>query len=79
MLDKWDLGKNIKNHEMKAIAKIQARRRPKDTEFIIREKVVPQAKIDRFLRRTMGTADPSPSAFSPMSRYLEKVIYSPSD
>jgi hypothetical protein len=72
MLDKWDLGKNIKNHEMKAIAKIQARRRPKDTEFIVREKRVPQAKIDRFLRRTMSTAAPSPSAFNPMSRCLRE-------
>ncbi|KAI0132158.1 hypothetical protein BJ170DRAFT_233310 [Xylariales sp. AK1849] len=29
MLDKWDLGNNIRAKEMRAIAKIQARRQPK--------------------------------------------------
>lgn len=76
MLDKWELGKNIKNHEMKGIAKIQAQRRPKNTEFIVRAKPVPQAKIDRFLKRTMGTVAPSPSAFSPMGRWYSKGLSS---
>ncbi|KAK7981811.1 hypothetical protein PG996_009495 [Apiospora saccharicola] len=75
MLKEWDLLKNVPTDEMKAIVKIQARRRPKDTEFTVRGRMVPQNKIDRFVKRTMGTTKPSPSALSPMSHTPFAVWY----
>ncbi|KAK8079809.1 Clr5 domain-containing protein [Apiospora hydei] len=75
MLKEWNLLKNVPTNEMKAIVKIQTRRRPKDTEFMVRGRVVPQNKIDRFVKRTMGTAKASPSALSPMSHTPFAVWY----
>ncbi|KAK8051258.1 Clr5 domain-containing protein [Apiospora rasikravindrae] len=69
MLKEWNLLKNVPTNEMKAIVKIQTRRRPKDTEFMVRGRVVPQNKIDRFVKRTMGTAKASPSALSPITEH----------
>jgi len=69
MLKEWDLLKYVPTNEMKAIVKIQTRRWPKETEFMVRERMVPQNKIDRFVKRTMGTTKPSPSALSPMCAY----------
>ncbi|KAK8042743.1 hypothetical protein PG994_013226 [Apiospora phragmitis] len=74
-LKEWNLLKNVPTNEMKAIVKIQTRRRPKDTEFLVRDRVIPQDKIDRFVKRTMGTAKPSPSALSPLSHTPFAVCY----
>ncbi|KAK7956924.1 Clr5 domain-containing protein [Apiospora aurea] len=78
-LEEWNLLKNVPTNEMKAIVKIQARRWPKGTEFMVRGRVVPQNKIDRFIKRTMGTAKASPSALSPMSpkRHTAHTVFAP--
>ncbi|KAK8010533.1 hypothetical protein PG990_009498 [Apiospora arundinis] len=75
VLKEWNLLKYVPTNEMKAIVKIQARRHPKETEFMVRDRVVPQSKIDRFAKRTMGITKPSPSALSPMSHTPCAVYY----
>jgi len=49
----WDLGKNIKKHEMIAMLRIEERRRKenKETGFLFRGKVVDRAKLRRFTTR----------------------------
>lgn len=49
----WDLGKNIKKHEMITMLRIEERRRKenKETRFLFRGKVVDRAKLRRFTTR----------------------------
>lgn len=55
ILKKWNVGKNIKRSEMKAIVRKQVQRKLKESEkhdlkFSVRNQLVPQEKIDRFMR-----------------------------
>ncbi|KAK6827860.1 hypothetical protein PG987_011201 [Apiospora arundinis] len=75
VLKEWNLLKYVPTNEMKAIVKIQARRHPKETEFMVRDRVVPQSKIDRFAKRTMGITKPSPSALSPIPYPVRGILY----
>jgi hypothetical protein len=51
---KWELNKNVGGEKMRAISEIQKRRRQnenKETEFSLRNKPVPQEKIQRWQKR----------------------------
>lgn len=51
---RWNFEKNVKADKMKAIIRIRKRRRDdedKDTQFRLRQRPVPQEKINRFVKR----------------------------
>ncbi|KAK4186698.1 ankyrin repeat-containing domain protein [Podospora australis] len=68
----WGLGKNVRTHEMKAMIRIEERRRKegKATHFFLRRKPVNPSKIRRFANRykladSEGTADLEPQVATP--------------
>jgi Clr5 domain len=72
---RWNFEKNIKTDEMKAIIRVRKRRRDdegKDTQFRLRERPVPQEKIDRFVKRqktpTAQVTSPGPSSSGELVR-----------
>jgi hypothetical protein len=72
---RWNFEKNIKTDEMKAIIRIRKRRRDdedKDTQFRLRQRPVPQEKIDRFMKRqktpTAQVISPGPSSSGELVR-----------
>ncbi|GKT50642.1 uncharacterized protein ColSpa_10823 [Colletotrichum spaethianum] len=65
----WQVEKKVKKDEMRKILQIQKRRREldgKETAFIVRNQVVTQEKITRFVRRTHVKAD----LHSPACEYI---------
>ncbi|KAK3941755.1 hypothetical protein QBC46DRAFT_352996 [Diplogelasinospora grovesii] len=62
ILKKWNLGKNIRNEEMKAIVRKRQQRRlaeknKPDLLFRVRDQVVPPQKIDRWMAANSVAAD----------------------
>lgn len=67
-LERWDMFKNVKTDEMKAIVRVKDRRdfEGKATEFWVRDRLVPQVKIDRFKARVRRTGH-TPAEATPLS------------
>ncbi|OCK98550.1 uncharacterized protein K441DRAFT_543101, partial [Cenococcum geophilum 1.58] len=54
-IKRWGLEKNVKDNEMRAVIRMQRKRKEidgKESEFLLRDRVVPPQKIRRYMKRT---------------------------
>ncbi|CZR50274.1 uncharacterized protein PAC_00146 [Phialocephala subalpina] len=77
-IKRWGLEKNVKDKEMSTIVRKERKRREvdgKESEFLVRGRVVPQEKIRRYMKRTETSAHAALSQTSPAASTPSDIFY----
>ena len=75
-IERWGLEKKVKDKEMKAIIRTKRKRKEvdgKESEFLVRNRVVPQKKIRRYMQRTETPAHAPLSQSSPAGNVIHPL------
>ena len=79
-IKRWGLEKNVKDNEMRAVIRMQRKRKEidgKESEFLLRDRVVPPQKITRYMKRT-GLSANAPLSRASASTPSDIICYTPS-